>query len=257
MAEGKQNLREWLGRDHGTIALVFTDIVDSTGILLSMSEEQWIEMLRRHFERARLYLKQNNGFEVKLIGDACMVAFPTAEDAMRFAVSFFNDTGDSLIAIKAGIHFGSAHVFEEDDIYGVMVHLTSRIQHALKQSGIAMSRAVRHELKSLGPSLGGWGEVISVQHDGLQGFDPEDQEVFQIRTPDLRVRHQKERREKEERRLAALRRRRIARQIDPKLPESTSAEKIRPTPSASTPIEQIRPNVSFKEYFAKKLREKS
>jgi class 3 adenylate cyclase len=211
-----ETVRTWLGRDFGSIALVFTDIYDSTSIALDLGEYAWMETLKRHFDSARHYLELYGGFEVKLIGDACMVAFHTPAQALRFAFSLFEDTGDPLIAVKIGIHFGSIQVLE-NDIYGLMVNYTARVQHLLKSSGIAFSRAVRDELKVMGPELDVLGKVTRLQHDGIKSFGPEDQEVFQLLTEDLRMKHRNERRARYEREQRLAHRSRSIRQIAPRI----------------------------------------
>jgi class 3 adenylate cyclase len=51
----QQSLREWLGRDRGQIALVFTDIVGSTKTANLGGDDQWMDILKKHFAKARFY----------------------------------------------------------------------------------------------------------------------------------------------------------------------------------------------------------
>jgi len=111
--------------------------------------------------------------------------------------------------------FGSIQVFE-NDIYGIMVNYTARGQHLLKTSGIAFSRAVRDELKVMGPDLDLFGTVRPMSHDGIRSFGPEDQEVFRLLTPALPAKHRQERTAKYEREQRRTQRYRSVRQIPPK-----------------------------------------
>ena len=61
---------------------------------------------REHFEAARIKLMLYDAVEIKIIGDAYMAVFRTADDALQFALNFRADTGDPQIAIRVGIHVG-------------------------------------------------------------------------------------------------------------------------------------------------------
>jgi len=180
-------LREWVGRERSIIALVFTDIIDSTVIGKRLGDPAWIEALIKHFERARHYIAQYGGHEVKLVGDSCMVAFPTADKALLFALAFLEDTGDPLITIRAGIHVGTVRVLE-NDIYGLMVNYTSRAQHAMKVCGIAFSPAAKTEIESqLGDAIKELGKIRVLQHEPLKGFRPDEQLLWEIVTLEIRT----------------------------------------------------------------------
>ena len=80
----------------GTVTLMFTDIVGSTGLRDTLvdrhggkeGDRQYREQfLDPHHARIRACLEQHNGFEVKTIGDSFMVSFESAEDAIRCAVA--------------------------------------------------------------------------------------------------------------------------------------------------------------------------
>lgn len=181
------SLREWLGGERAIIALVFTDIIDSTVIGKRLGDPAWIEVLIKHFERARHYIAQCGGYEVKLVGDSCMVAFLTADKALRFALALLNDTGDPLISIRAGIHVGTVRVVE-NDIYGLMVNYTSRVQHAMKRCGIAFSPAAKSEIESqLGDAVKNLGKISVLDHDGLRGFRLDEQLLWEIVTPEIKA----------------------------------------------------------------------
>jgi hypothetical protein len=180
MAVTDSSLSSWLGTTRGPIALAFTDIVGSTDLAISMGDRIWIDLLIRHFKKARYYIAENDGYEVKLIGDACMVAFRTTDAALEFSLGFFKDTGDQRISIRVGIHVGEVRVID-NDIYGVMVNYTSRVQHAMKGSGIALSTEAKLRIEhELGENVRGRFIIKPLKHDGLQGFPPDQQDLWQI-----------------------------------------------------------------------------
>ncbi|HEY0378081.1 MAG TPA: adenylate/guanylate cyclase domain-containing protein [Pyrinomonadaceae bacterium] len=147
-----RTLEEWAGSQHLNLTLVFTDIVDSTAIGVKLGDRTWIEDLFRHFSHARFLVVFYDCFVVKVIGDSLMVAFRTSTDAVDFAVAFAKDTGVNYIGIRAGINSGQVQI-KENDIYGLNVNFTSRVQHSLSQEGILVSSSVKRDYeKTFGSS---------------------------------------------------------------------------------------------------------
>jgi class 3 adenylate cyclase len=124
------SLEEWAGSQNLNLTLVFTDIVDSTLIGKKLGDRKWIEDLFTHFSQARALTDFVDCFVVKVIGDSLMMAFRTSTDAVDFALGFLMDTGVEHIGIRIGINSGQVHI-RENDIYGLNVNFTSRVQHAL------------------------------------------------------------------------------------------------------------------------------
>src|SRR5207247_1539882 len=99
-----------------------------------------------------------------------------------FCTSFFVDTGHPFLSIRAGFHFGSVLIVD-DDVYGSMVNLTARIQHSVESSGIAISDPVLRDVKSvLGRSAPQMEEKRT--NPPLRGFSP--QPVWLIATDEMR-----------------------------------------------------------------------
>ena len=141
-------LQEWAGAgptSMTTLALVFTDIVGSTDLAVRNGDKKWIEILMKHFRQARRINEACNGYEIKPIGDAYMVAFRTAADAFQFAWQFYNDTGHPQVQIRVAIHVGQVRIVG-NDIYGLMVNYTSRIQHLLPRLGIMLSDVAKNDI---------------------------------------------------------------------------------------------------------------
>jgi hypothetical protein len=181
-----KSIRDWFGLDRGPIVLVFTDIVGSTDLAIHMGDRDWVSRLIQHFKKARIYIERHGGCEVKLIGDSCMVAFRTADAALDFAIDFAGDTGDPEITIRAGIHVGDVRVIE-NDLYGVMVNYTSRVQHAMVGQGVALSTEAKQRIEyEHGASVRRRFDIIPLNHDPLKGFPTDQQELWQI-TPAVRA----------------------------------------------------------------------
>jgi class 3 adenylate cyclase len=179
-----QSLQQYAGapHNHGTLALVFTDIVGSTELNNHFGDDEWLCLLLQHFSRAKTLIDEHHGYLIKFIGDSCMVAFRSPVDAFHFCINFFVDTGHEFISIRAGFHFGSVLIVD-DDVYGSMVNLTARIQHSVESSGIAISDPAFRDVRSvLGRSAPAMGEKAT--RPPLSGFPP--QIVWLIATEEMR-----------------------------------------------------------------------
>ena len=139
-------LEEWAGAAYLNLTLVFTDIVDSTKIGVELGDHKWIEELFVHFSRARELAAEYDCYVVKSIGDAFMVAFRNAPEAIRFALEFSANTGVAYIGIRVGINSGFVQI-RENDIYGLNVNFTSRMQHMIEHDGILVSDADKKDFE--------------------------------------------------------------------------------------------------------------
>lgn len=143
-----QTLQQWAGRSQ-IFALVFTDIVESTKLANQLRDEKWIQVLKTHFTQARELMAKHEHHEIKIIGDSFMVAFYSASDALDFALDLYEETGDERIKIRAGIHVGSVAIVD-DDMFGIMVNYTKRVESIENPSGIRVSDFAKTEIDNKG-----------------------------------------------------------------------------------------------------------
>jgi len=175
-----QTLQEWAGASR-IFALVFTDIVDSTTLANQLGDEKWIVLLRKHFEQVRYLMSKYDHHEIKIIGDSFMVVFRDVLDALDFALALQANTGDDRIRIRAGVHLGSARIID-DDMFGVMVNYTKRVESTENLAGIRLSNVAMTQIH----------DESARRHDKLRfiekqvvfkGFDSP-QTTFVVRTKD-------------------------------------------------------------------------
>jgi class 3 adenylate cyclase len=143
------NFRSWAGSANPTLYLVFTDIVRSMDLWIELGNETMNEVRREHFKKARAYLQQEGGFEIKTLGDGFLVAFKCANSAIQFASTLIADPGDDRLSIRAGIHVGRV-IIEEEDAFGTTVNLASRASSLADGGEVFVSEAVMKELKRVG-----------------------------------------------------------------------------------------------------------
>lgn len=135
LASGVQHQRPDVARHvapDGTVTILFTDIQASTQLNERLGDAQWMDVLREHDEIVRGQLGAHGGHEVKTIGDAFMVVFRSALDALRCVISIQqafaerNKTADTPIHVRTGLHTGEP-VKKAEDFYGYHVNFASRI----------------------------------------------------------------------------------------------------------------------------------
>ena len=70
----------------GTVAILFSDIEDSTVLTEKLGDERWLEVLREHNAIFREQISRHDGYEVKSQGDGFMLAFPDPCEALECAI---------------------------------------------------------------------------------------------------------------------------------------------------------------------------
>lgn len=117
----------------GTVTILFTDIVDYSGITERLGDRSAQALITEHHRIVRSLLTGHGGREVKVQGDGFMVAFGGVARALRCAVamqrSFREHTlvhPDQPIRVHIGLHTGEA-MEVDDDYFGHTVIVASRI----------------------------------------------------------------------------------------------------------------------------------
>lgn len=155
-------------------AVMFTDIVDSTGLTARLGDARAVEMVRAHDAMVRRALKDNGGREVKHTGDGIMASFDVAANAAACACAIqrafeaFNLASGERLHVRIGIHAGEP-VEDSNDLFGRTVQLAARICQDAEPKAIVISDAVRDavagrfQLTEIGPRfLKGFTEPVSL-----------------------------------------------------------------------------------------------
>jgi adenylate cyclase len=130
---------------------MFTDMVGYTA-LGQRDEPLSIALVEEQRKMIRPILGRHNGREVKTMGDAFLVEFANALEAVRCAYDVqrasreFNisQPSDKRIRLRVGLHLGDV-VRSKGDISGDAVNVASRIQSLADDGGICLTRTV-HDL---------------------------------------------------------------------------------------------------------------
>lgn len=154
VAKERPNLTAHTAPD-GTVTILFSDIVGSTVINERLGDARWMELLREHNEIVRREKALHRGYEVKTIGDAFMLAFQSARDALRCAISIQqafserNHTAKPMIRVRIGLHTGEL-VREGDDFFGRHVHFAARVGSKAMADEILVSSLLREVVEPSG-----------------------------------------------------------------------------------------------------------
>ncbi len=143
--------------------ILFSDIVDSTGMLGRVGDSRWRDLLLEHNRLMREQLNMHRGREVKTTGDGFLAVFDGATRAVRCGAAMTTAAHALGIAIRVGIHTGEVE-FVGQDARGVAVHAAARVMSVadaddvlvsstthdlLEGSGLLLADAGVHELKGL------------------------------------------------------------------------------------------------------------
>jgi len=129
-------------------AIMFTDLVGYTA-MAQRNESLALELLERHNTLLRSVVKQRRGREVKTVGDAFLLEFGSALEAVLCAIeiqSVLNEQnklvgGAERILVRIGIHVGDV-IHRGGDVFGDAVNIASRIVRFAEQGGICISGQV-------------------------------------------------------------------------------------------------------------------
>jgi class 3 adenylate cyclase len=154
--------------------IMFTDIVDSTGMTARLGDTRAVEMVRAHDALVRRALKDKSGREVKHTGDGIMACFDDTADAVQCARAIqqafdaFNLASKEKLRVRIGIDVGEP-VADSNDLFGTTVQTAARLCQAADPETIWVSDAVRQlalkdvEHVDLGPrTLKGFVEPVTM-----------------------------------------------------------------------------------------------
>lgn len=135
------------------VALLFSDLKDSTAMYEASGDAPAYATVRDHFDYIFEIVARRQGAVVKTIGDAVMAVFDSGASALAAAIEIQDRIGElngrlapkPPLTIKLGLHQGPALAVNCDgilDYFGSTVNIAARIQGASVGGDIVISRAI-------------------------------------------------------------------------------------------------------------------
>jgi adenylate cyclase len=129
-------------------AIMFTDMVGYT-VMTQKNEAQALELLKEQRELLRGIFPKHRGREIEAIGDAFLVEFASALDAVKCAVEIqsilkeLNETRPQgkRIVVRIGIHLGDV-IHEGKSVSGDAVNIASRIEPLASPGGVCLTAQI-------------------------------------------------------------------------------------------------------------------
>ncbi len=135
-------------------AIMFTDMVGYTR-MAQANESAALDLLEEHRRVLRPIISAHGGTEVKTIGDAFLVEFKSALEAVTCGVEMQRGMaernskvqGSRMVEIRVGIHLGDV-VHSAGDVYGDAVNVASRIEPLAQPGGVCISQQVYDNIRN-------------------------------------------------------------------------------------------------------------
>ncbi len=157
--------------------VVFIDLSSFTPLTEAMGDESAAAVISRFSEIVRSAAMAHRGQVVKQIGDAFMLVFSDARDAVAGALAMDEEVAaePAFPAVRIGAHTGPV-LYREGDYIGANVNLAARVAAAADRHQVLVTKAVRDAISDLGGV-----EVTQVGARRLKGVAA-DVDLFEVRS---------------------------------------------------------------------------
>jgi predicted ATPase/class 3 adenylate cyclase len=174
------------GLPTGIVTFLFTDIEGSTALLQHLGDQRYAAALAEHREILRAAFQAEGGQEVDTQGDAFLIAFGSARDAVASATAAQRAINahpwpeGTPIRVRMGLHTGEP-VLSGHGYVGLDVHRAARIMAAGYGGQILLSQATRDAIEQSLP------EDLKVRDLGEHRLKDltRPEHIFQVVSPNL------------------------------------------------------------------------
>lgn len=155
------------------LALLFTDIVESTQAVVDLGDEQWRGLLDRYRSTVRQTLARHRGREVNTAGDGFFAVFDRPANAVRCAIAMRDAVGQLGLRVRTGLHLGDVEMRGEQ-VSGLAVHAAARVMSEATAGEILVSA----ELAAVLPEM----SLRDAGRHALRGV-PGEWQLFEVAGP--------------------------------------------------------------------------
>jgi class 3 adenylate cyclase len=173
----------------GGLAVLFTDLRDSTRLYRHIGDAPAFGLVMDHFDVLREAIAAEDGAIVKTIGDAVMAVFrqpvATVRATLRAQRRLANPPeGTRPLLLKAGIHYGpciAVTLNDRLDYFGSTINIAARLASRSSGTDVVLSSDVRHD-PDVDALLAGSGSSLTVEslEATLKGLDDEPVTVWHV-----------------------------------------------------------------------------
>jgi len=176
----------------GSMAVVFTDLRESTRMYREIGDAKAFGLVMNHFDVLNESCDAYEGAVVKTIGDSIMGVFRNPANALRAmmrAQSTLSHPGaERPFFLRVGIHYGpcvGVNLNDRLDYFGSTVNIAARLEALSTGEEIVISAVVRNDpevmaaLKAMGDKI-----VIEPVETKLKGFDEDTFDLYLIAAKD-------------------------------------------------------------------------
>jgi class 3 adenylate cyclase/tetratricopeptide (TPR) repeat protein len=137
------------------LAVMFTDIVGFSA-MTAADEATTVRVVREHRDIVRERLSAYGGREMRTIGDAFLVLFESAVEAVRCAVDIQERMAarnqglpeKEQVWMRIGVHAGEVLYGAEGELYGDTVNLAARVEPLAPPGGVCVTDVVHAQLRA-------------------------------------------------------------------------------------------------------------
>lgn len=133
----------------GHIAVLFTDLTDSTAMYERVGDARAFALVHAHFRVLATSIDAHGGALVKTMGDAVMATFPDAARAVAAALEMVDRhvvaEGLGGLGVKVGVHAGpclAVRANDRLDYFGSTVNVAARLQAKAKAGQVVITQAM-------------------------------------------------------------------------------------------------------------------
>jgi class 3 adenylate cyclase len=128
------------------VAVMFTDIADSTALTEELGDEAWHKILTKHRKVVRRGIADHGGEEVATQGDGFFIRYEGVGDAVTSAISIQKTLRKrrhrDLPDLRIGIHAGEVVQDQDGDLMGSVINVAARVTDAAAAGEILVTESV-------------------------------------------------------------------------------------------------------------------
>ncbi len=121
--------KNYSAKKTGSAAILFVDLVDSTGLYDSEGDHQARTFVSQYLSHLSEIIQRNTGTVVKTLGDGILTYFAEMDSAIQAAIEIHQNNitlSEHVMLSHIGIHYGDITI-RNNDIFGDAVNIASRM----------------------------------------------------------------------------------------------------------------------------------